>query len=526
MSLPSVKPYWSFHVNAEIVRRPVGGWRRGRSCRHARQVAGMFGLHEGPSGGLRETLYAGLEFEVRPGQIVSVIGPSGAGKSVLLRCVERQARTVSRGGVVNLLSRELAECPLPAVEALPRAPLERRLEALSCCGLAEAGAMVTPAKFLSGGQLHRLALAGAILSAWSASPRAGNSIRPTLLIADEFAAVLDFATAEMLCMQLRKLLAGPAGEGLAIVLATPRAELLDALAPDLVIVKPLGEAAFVLRTGENYEGQASEQTVPARRVRDPRCWPIERGSIRDYRTLAGFHYIAGPPAAHKRVYVIRPPEELRRGNVRGREMFTPDVAAVLVVSPPVMCVRGRNVATAGRYIAPRGVSRELQRTERRERLRRLNDEVECISRVIVHPIYRGSGLAVRLVRHALSETRMPLMESLAAMGGVHPLFTRSGFTDFGAFDGADPSDWICRGNPGVAGRKTTGGKTNHRPGEPARNSGRKYHYFLAHTGRMLRPMSRSGAIGPEESLRQLRSAVAFLMLVDKLRVQNLNQAGR
>jgi GNAT superfamily N-acetyltransferase len=92
------------------------------------------------------------------------------------------------------------------------------------------------------------------------------------------------------------------------------------------------------------------------------------------------------------------------------------VAAVLVVSPPVRNCRGRNVATGGRYAG----------SDAAWSVQVLNAEVECISRVVVHPIYRGCGLAVRLVRHALEHAGTPLVEALAAMGAVHPLFELAG----------------------------------------------------------------------------------------------------
>ena len=104
---------------------------------------------------------------------------------------------------------------------------------------------------------------------------------------------------------------------------------------------------------------------------------------------------------------------------------TPEVAAVLVVSPPVLCCRGRNVATGKRYVSP----------DRRASTGLLNAEIECISRVVVHPIYRSCGLAVRLVRHALRTTQMPLIEALATMGAIHPFFERGGMSAFGRFTG-------------------------------------------------------------------------------------------
>jgi GNAT superfamily N-acetyltransferase len=130
-------------------------------------------------------------------------------------------------------------------------------------------------------------------------------------------------------------------------------------------------------------------------------------------------------------------------------MFTdPPVAAVLVVSPPVCNVRGRNVVFGQRYTG-RNEGRRANGEERNSEeisslgsspfahrssplaLRsaargRLNSEMECISRVVVHPAYRGAGLAVKLVRHALAERRTRHMESLAAMGAVHPLFELAG----------------------------------------------------------------------------------------------------
>jgi GNAT superfamily N-acetyltransferase len=103
----------------------------------------------------------------------------------------------------------------------------------------------------------------------------------------------------------------------------------------------------------------------------------------------------------------------------------PGVAGVLVVSPPAIRCRGRNLALPGRYVG----------RDCRASLALLNAEVECISRVVVHPVYRGCGLAVALVRHALATAETPLVEALAVMGGVHPLFARAGMQHIGRFSG-------------------------------------------------------------------------------------------
>jgi ABC-type ATPase with predicted acetyltransferase domain len=369
---------WSVVVNARI-RRPIP------VSSDAGAVAAMFGL----SGCQEETLYDRFALEIKPGMIVVVTGPSGSGKSILLREVARQVR-----GARFLAAERLAACDSPAVDVLEGGLLADKLEMLSRCGLAEAAALVAPARFLSGGQQARLALAGVLHAA-------RLSGRSELVIADEFCSVLDIHTARGLCRRVRKLVTG---SRLAFLVATPRPELVPDLQPDLVILKPLGAPARLLE-------------APRRRARDEvRRWPISRGTIRDYHELAGFHYLAKPPACHKRVYVVRQPNTGRHR--RWRDLAGADLAAVLVVSPPLLTVRGRNIATGGRYCG----------ADRRQAIRRLNREVECISRVIVHPTYRGSGLAERLVRHALATAQTPFVEALATMGRVHPFLEKAGMT--------------------------------------------------------------------------------------------------
>jgi len=372
---------WSVCVNSKIPR-PIP------QMPDAGRVAAMFGLR----GEETETLYERFSLDIAPGQIVAVTGPSGAGKSVLLREVARQVPQARW-----LAAAALARSDTPAVAVLSGGSLAQRLGILARCGLAEATALVTPARCLSGGQLVRLALAEAL----HAALRAG---RPELVIADEFASCLDPTTARILSRQVGKLIAD---SPVAMLLATPHAELIPHLRPEKVIVKPL---------------RRPPRTLPRPSPRGGRHlahrWPIERGTIGDYHALGCFHYLSGPPACHKRVYVVRRPRAA--GRRKWRDLTAAELAAVLVVSPPLPSVRGRNVATGARYCGP----------DRAAALELLNAEMECISRVIVHPTYRGCGLAVRLVRHALATAQTPLIEALAAMGRIHPFFERAGMTAF------------------------------------------------------------------------------------------------
>ena len=349
-------------------------------------MAALFGL----ASGAWETLYDGLELKLRPGQIVAVIGPSGSGKTFLLREILRRLP-----GARALEMRRLSASRAPTICAVGRGALAGRLEVLSRCGLAEAAVLLTPACRLSAGQLYRLALASAL---W----RAERFARPAVIVADEFAANLDDETAALLGAQVRKWISAAP---LAMVVATSRKDTLEHLRPDRVIVKPLAEPGWAATPDWHRRKKAG---ALARR------WPITTGTLRDYHALAGFHYLTGPPAAHKRVYVIRRPRRAHRS--AWEAAGAPQVAAVLVISPPLIGVRARTVSAAGRYDVG----------EPAAAITRLNREVECISRVIVHPAYRSCGLAVRLVRHALRTSRVPLVEALAIMGRVHPFFELAG----------------------------------------------------------------------------------------------------
>jgi len=371
-----------FGLSSTLRLRPEGS---------KRAAAGGARRRRAPRGRI---LYDRFELDISPGQIVAVIGPSGAGKSVLLRAAASQCPHV-----IWLKDSAFTRTDKAVVSAVGAGSLPERLAILSRCGLAEADVLLTPARLLSGGQRHRLALAAAL-------HKCRRGCVPRLVIADEFASTLDGATAEMLCRRIRKLIRP--GAPATLLLATPREELLDPLEPDKVIIKPIDSPPVV------HGAEQSSSLTPG-------SWPIEQGTIADYDALGRFHYMAGRPAAHKRVYVVRAPAG---ASARGE----PDRAAVLVISPPLTNCRGRNAALPGRYT----------RLRRRDSLARLNAEMEWISRVVVHPMYRACGLAVRLVRHAIATTPAPMVEALAVMGAVNPFFERAGMTCYGPFEGKLP----------------------------------------------------------------------------------------
>lgn len=147
--------------------------------------------------------------------------------------------------------------------------------------------------------------------------------------------------------------------------------------------------------------------------------PIVAGSRADYLALKPHHYRPGNPGTMTRVLVVRN-NTPSAGDRYTNRSATPQPIAVLVESLPSLSCRLRDEALGGRY----GQLRPKPRSAL------MNQELRCISRVIVDPRYRGMGLAVGLVKHALATATTRYTEALAVMGRVSPFFKRSGMTEY------------------------------------------------------------------------------------------------
>jgi len=142
---------------------------------------------------------------------------------------------------------------------------------------------------------------------------------------------------------------------------------------------------------------------------------IHAGTLADYHALKAFHYRGGSPVAVKRVFAFR-----YAGPDVGGFSAKSLTAGVLVESLPALACSLRSIALPGLFeVGDRSLAAA-----------KLNRDLRTISRVIVHPIFRSAGLAVRLVKHALDHAETPYVEALAAMGRVHPFFKNAGMRQF------------------------------------------------------------------------------------------------
>lgn len=125
--------------------------------------------------------------------------------------------------------------------------------------------------------------------------------------------------------------------------------------------------------------------------------------------FAGLHYRSGTPATFAQVLGAY---EGANDNAR--------CVGVLCVSRPTLNGPWRARAWPDLFERTR---------DPRDLANALNLYVRTISRIIVHPSYRGVGVASLLVRTYLDYPLTPLTETLSAMGRVSPLFARCGMRE-------------------------------------------------------------------------------------------------
>ena len=144
---------------------------------------------------------------------------------------------------------------------------------------------------------------------------------------------------------------------------------------------------------------------------------IERGTFDDYRELERFHYVSKRPAVRAGIWRVRYIEQFAIENCQLSiaNSFNARFAAVGVLVYPTPSCAARECA-----LGLRG-SRYARR-----KIRWLNANLRTISRVIVHPQFRGVGMASELVRAMCAESGVRYVEAMAMMGRVVPFFEKGG----------------------------------------------------------------------------------------------------
>jgi ABC-type ATPase with predicted acetyltransferase domain len=188
------------------------------------EIAESFGL------GLDEkewSLYDNLELEIRDGDVVYITGQSGSGKSVVLRELQRLMREEGQG--VASIEDFAFDDSKNVIDQLGKTTSEA-LGLLSMAGLNDAYLFVRKPSEMSDGQRYRLKIAKLI--------ETGAKV----WVADEFGAVLDRVTAQVVASNLQR---AARKAGATVMVATTHEDLKNALRPDVQITKHYKERVKV-----------------------------------------------------------------------------------------------------------------------------------------------------------------------------------------------------------------------------------------------------------------------------------------
>ena len=337
-------------------------------------VCEAFGL--GVDEAKRFVVFDDFSLEFRRGDLVYVTGDSGGGKSLLLKAFK---------GFFGDEAIELNDLEINPEQTLIEGvgkDVKEAIEILSLCGLNDAFLFLRRVKELSDGQKYRYKLAKLV-----------DCKEKSVWVVDEFCASLDRVMARVVAYLFQKV---ARKLGKTVVVATTHDDLIEDFQPDLVV-----------RKGFEGDVEAIRNKVERKRCSICNDVRIEKGSIEDYEKLKRFHY--------------RSKNEKESASLRVKDCYrllhSDSLIGVIVYSHSYLNLKPRNMVFGDRYVFTPG---DLHKA------RLINEEIARISRVIIHPKFRGIGLGEFLVKETLSKVDAKVIEVLAVMAKYSPFLERAG----------------------------------------------------------------------------------------------------
>lgn len=302
-------------------------------------------------------------------QITLITGESGCGKTTLLK-----------------------EIGKPTAVEIPNKPLhswgetdEESLRLLSGVGLNDASLFCLRYECLSDSQQARARIYAALAAGIKT------------LIVDEFLATLDRATAKALAFSFQRIVRR---EKLQLIAATAQNDLIDFLRPDLLI----SGVAFPSRWTTKFLDTKSNSNPFVDELKIAHVVDNVTGRLAATNKITGKKYVGGYKEGSTFV---------------GRDKYRESALAELHY-------KGKYCGATKEYLFADFDGREvgvLVATKKRTGGLR-------ISRVVVHPSYRGVGIGQAMVKRFLKahENDSQSIDTIAAMAQFNPFFARAGMT--------------------------------------------------------------------------------------------------
>jgi len=308
-------------------------------------------------------VYRDFDLRMVEGDVVYITGDSGSGKSVLLRALAEDLGDKA----INIADVRI-DANRPLIDTVGGS-FQEALRLLSKVGLNDAFLFLRRYPELSDGQRYRYNIARMIDS--------GHRF----WIADEFCSTLDRTTARVVAYNIQKL---ARRNGATLIVATTHVDLEEDLNPSVLIRKGWGEDIAV-----NYRPNVEAPVCTA-----TRDITIREGSKEDYARLGHLHYRDHRAPVPVKFFAME----------RGAELV-----GVIAYSYPPINAAGRRQAVGYRPT-----------------IEELNRDWTIISRVIIHPKYRTTGLGIRLVQETLPMVGRRYVELIAVMARYNPFAERAG----------------------------------------------------------------------------------------------------
>jgi len=320
-------------------------------------------------------IYDNFKFELYANDIVYITGDSGSGKSWILNNVFSKSAHAICIDDIKIDDEEIL------IEGVGK-DLNDALRILNLAGLGDAFLYLRKYSQLSDGQKYRYKIAKFIES------------DKHIWILDEFGAKLDRITAKIVAYNLQKI---ARQLGRLVVCATTHTDLKNALQPSLYIEKGFETDVHCERLHEPDE----EIKFKLKDIYDEIT--IEKGERKDYDKLKRFHYRQSGVGAVRDICTMK-----HEGNIIG----------VMILTYPHLALKGRNVHTNKKF---------AKMTT--ETCKMINEQFSCISRIVIHPKYRGLGLSYHMIKFYLDNfADTKYVETLAVMSKYSPFFKKAGMT--------------------------------------------------------------------------------------------------